>query len=347
METSRAFAVQLLTGRWFMIFSSFLIMSVSGASYMFALYSRDIKSVLGYDQSTLNLLSFFKDLGSNIGILSGLLNEVTPPSVVLSLGALLNFFGYFMVWLAVSAKLPAAATGVPLMAFFIFVGANSHCSTNTAVVVTSVKNFPGSRGIVIGILSGYLGLSAAVITQLYYAYYGDDSKSLLLLMAWLPTVTSFAFLPVIRHHRGIQQPDDSRAFYKERGGLYYPPGNIQHRHGDFVLRDGVWAWGYPNDGEQSVPDRDVSGVPYTQHNHIRILNGDLDLFGEDSARGGFGVHNHKAQVPKTLNADIDPCPLVRRTPPSGLRRPKRPIRGLNNHWVLLRSELADPVLHNF
>jgi hypothetical protein len=34
--------------------------------------------VLGYDQSTLNLVSFFKDVGTNVGILSGLLAEVTP-----------------------------------------------------------------------------------------------------------------------------------------------------------------------------------------------------------------------------------------------------------------------------
>ncbi|KAM7466250.1 hypothetical protein LguiB_013815 [Lonicera macranthoides] len=59
-------------------------MSAIGETYMFGLYSADIKSSLGYDQTTFNLLSFFKDLGANIGILSGLINEVTPPYVVLS-----------------------------------------------------------------------------------------------------------------------------------------------------------------------------------------------------------------------------------------------------------------------
>src|ERR1044072_7806671 len=93
---SKGFTLQVLSGRWFMVFSSFMIMSVSGASYMFGLYSREIKSVLGYDQSTLTLLSFFKDLGSNIGILSGLVNEITPPWVVISIGGVFNFFGYFM-----------------------------------------------------------------------------------------------------------------------------------------------------------------------------------------------------------------------------------------------------------
>ncbi|BAT96277.1 hypothetical protein LR48_Vigan02g044000 [Vigna angularis] len=211
VNNTKGFTLQVLTGRWFMAFSSFMIMSVSGASYMFSLYSREIKSVLGYDQSTLNLLSFFKDLGSNIGIISGLINEVTPPWVVLTIGGVLNFFGYFIIWLAVTRKI--ARPQVWKMCLYIFIGANSHCSTNTGVIVTSVKNFPGTRGIVIGLLSGYLGLSAAIITQIYYAFYGNDSKSLILLMAWLPTAVTFVFLPVIRHHKGVQQPNDSKAFY--------------------------------------------------------------------------------------------------------------------------------------
>ncbi|TKY53460.1 NUCLEAR FUSION DEFECTIVE 4 [Spatholobus suberectus] len=210
-RNTEGFTLQVLTGRWFMVFSSFMIMSVSGASYMFSLYSREIKSVLGYDQSTLNLLSFFKDLGANIGIISGLINEVSPPWVVITMGGVLNFFGYFMVWLAVARKI--AKPQVWNMCLYIFIGANSHCSTNTGVVVTSVKNFPGTRGIVIGLLSGYLALSAAIITQIYYAFYGNDSKSLILLMAWLPTAVTFVFLPIIRHHRGVQQPNDSKAFY--------------------------------------------------------------------------------------------------------------------------------------
>ncbi|KAI4352681.1 hypothetical protein L6164_006907 [Bauhinia variegata] len=208
----KAFSLQVLNGRWFMVFSSFLIMSVYGASYMFSLYSREIKSVLGYDQSTLNLLSFFKDLGSNIGILSGLINEVSPPWVILAIGGALNFFGYFMIWLAVTRKI--AKPQVWSMCLYIFIGANSHCSINTGALVTSVKNFPGVRGIVLGILNGYLGLSAAIITQFYYTFYGNDTKSLILLMAWLPSATAFVFLPVIRHHKGLQQPNDSKVFYK-------------------------------------------------------------------------------------------------------------------------------------
>lgn len=100
--TAGSFSIRVITVQWFMFFSSLLIMSMAGATFMFGLYSGEIKSSLGYDQTTLNLLSFFKDLGGNIGIISGLSNEITPPWAVLSMGAAMNFVGYFMIWLSVT-----------------------------------------------------------------------------------------------------------------------------------------------------------------------------------------------------------------------------------------------------
>ncbi|XP_027186944.1 protein NUCLEAR FUSION DEFECTIVE 4-like isoform X2 [Cicer arietinum] len=116
-----------------------------------------------------------------------------------------------MIWLAVTKKISKPA--IWNMCLYIFIGANSHCSTNTGALVTSVKNFPGSRGVVIGLLTGYLGLSGAIITQLYYTFYGNDSKSLIFLMAWLPTAVTFVFMPIIKHHKGTEQPNDFNAFY--------------------------------------------------------------------------------------------------------------------------------------
>jgi hypothetical protein len=123
-----AFARQVLTGRWFTLFACLLILSALGATYAFGVYSPLLKSALGYDQRAVATLAFFKDLGSNVGVPVGLLNEVAPPWVVLAVGTAMN---------------------LPL-------------SGRVAVV----RNFPEQgRDAVLGLAKGYVGLSSAALPR--------------------------------------------------------------------------------------------------------------------------------------------------------------------------------------
>ncbi|KMT11441.1 hypothetical protein BVRB_5g107650 [Beta vulgaris subsp. vulgaris] len=196
--SARSFTIQLLAGRFFVVFATILILSFIGSAYIFGLYSGDIKSTLGYDQTTLNLLSFFKDLGTYVSVHAGLLMEVSPPWVVLSLGGIINFFGYFMIWLSVTHRI--AHPPVWLMCLYITIGANSLGFANSGGLVPCVQNFPENRGVVIGILKSYLGIGGAIMTQFYHALYGNDSSAVgvILVIAWLPALVSLLFAFSVR-----------------------------------------------------------------------------------------------------------------------------------------------------
>uniref|UniRef100_A0A9I9CKD3 Protein NUCLEAR FUSION DEFECTIVE 4-like n=1 Tax=Cucumis melo TaxID=3656 RepID=A0A9I9CKD3_CUCME len=204
------FIGQVVVGRWFSLFASFLVMTGAGGVYLFAYYSRDIKTTLQCDQTTLNRIGFYKDLGSNVGVIAGLLAEVAPTWLVLLIGAAFNFIGYFKIWQAVTGKIVRPT--VAFFCFYIMIGANSQNFANTGVLVTCVKNFPERRGVMLGLLKGFVGLSGAIMTQLYIAIYGHDTKSLILLIAWFPSIVSLIFVYTIREIKFVKHPNEFRVF---------------------------------------------------------------------------------------------------------------------------------------
>lgn len=153
-----------LNTKWFSTVASIWIQCTSGSLYTFSIYSPTLKSTQSYDQSTLDTVSVFKDIGANCGVLSGVLyTKATShhhhqrtstissgPWVVLLVGAIQCFAGYFLMWAAVSGLIRPPP--VVVMCLFMFVAAHAQSFFNTANVVTSVRNFPSYSGTAVGIM---------------------------------------------------------------------------------------------------------------------------------------------------------------------------------------------------
>ncbi|KAA8535213.1 hypothetical protein F0562_030216 [Nyssa sinensis] len=73
-----------------------------GNACNFPLSSHSLKSILGFNQRQLTVLGVANDIGENVGLLRGIVCNKFPPWVVLLIGAFACFFGYGVLWLAVS-----------------------------------------------------------------------------------------------------------------------------------------------------------------------------------------------------------------------------------------------------
>ncbi|KAK9116926.1 hypothetical protein Sjap_015873 [Stephania japonica] len=200
--------------KWTATVASIWIQCTSGSLYTFGIYSPLLKSTQHYNQSTLDIIAVFKDIGTNAGLLSGLLYTAVMPSTVPSpsaaaigkvvggpwvvhlAGAIQCFTGYFLVWLSVTGALPRPP--IPLMCFFMFLASHAQTFYNTANVVSAVQNFPNYSGTAVGIMKGFVGLSGAILIQVYRTIFVDDPSNFLMMLALLATLNPLLLMSFVR-----------------------------------------------------------------------------------------------------------------------------------------------------
>ncbi|XP_060968053.1 protein NUCLEAR FUSION DEFECTIVE 4-like [Cannabis sativa] len=200
----------VLNSKWVSTVASLWIQTTSGSLYTFSIYSQALKTTQHYDQSTLDTIAVFKDIGVNCGLLSGLLYSYATcdtattsfyrrgPWLVLLVGAGQCFLGYFLMWAAVSGLIPRPH--VPVMCLFMLLAAHAQSFFNTANVVTGVRNFPRYSGTIVGIMKGFLGLSGAILVQVYQTILYNKPTSFLLMLALLPTINCLLLMWFVRIH---------------------------------------------------------------------------------------------------------------------------------------------------
>lgn len=182
--------------RWLVLVAAMWVQSMAGIGYLFGAISPVLKARLGYNQRQLAALAVAKNVGGYVGVVAGTLSAALPAWAMLLMGAAQNLLGYGWLWLIVTGKAPP----LPLwmMCVLIFVGNNSATYFNTASLVTCVQNFPASRGPMVGILKGFLGLTSAILTQVYAVTRATDQASLILIIAVGPSLVAVAVMLVVR-----------------------------------------------------------------------------------------------------------------------------------------------------
>ncbi|KAG2565755.1 protein NUCLEAR FUSION DEFECTIVE 4-like isoform X2 [Panicum virgatum] len=207
-ERLRAFS----RNRWLVLVAAMWVQSMAGVGYLFGAISPVLKATLGYDQRQVAALAVAKNLGGYVGVVAGTLSAALPPWAMLLMGAAQNLLGYGWLWLIVNGQAPALP--ISMMCVLIFVGTNSATYFNTASLVTCIQNFPTSRGPMVGILKGFLGLTSAILTQIYAVMHTTDEAKLVLMAAVGPALVAIAMMFVVRPVGGHKQarPSDKKSF---------------------------------------------------------------------------------------------------------------------------------------
>ncbi|KAK4843996.1 hypothetical protein QYF36_015147 [Acer negundo] len=208
--------MERLNSKWIATVASIWIQCSIGGTYTFGIYSSTLKSTQNYDQSTLERVAVFKDIGGCTGVLSGLLYSFVTldrhrrrcfcgPWVVLLTGAILSFVGYLFMWASVVGLIHRPP--VALMCLFMFTVAHSMTFSIPADNVTGVRNFPAHVGTIVGLMEGYLGLSGAIIIRVYDALFKGNPSNYLLFLAVYPTSVSLLLMYFVRIHDTNSEDD--------------------------------------------------------------------------------------------------------------------------------------------
>lgn len=181
--------------RWVGLASAMAIQACGGLTYTYAVYSEHMKEVLQYTQVQVDDIGAAKDFGQSLGIVGGLLYNLYPPFVVVSIGAVLHFIGYMCVLLTLTRKI---APPFWLLCTSIGVGVGGDSWMDAACIGTNLQNFQEHRGTVLGILKAEVGLSGAIFVTIYKAFMRPDVDKYVLLVTIGPTVAGLALALLIR-----------------------------------------------------------------------------------------------------------------------------------------------------
>ncbi|KAF3957559.1 hypothetical protein CMV_017446 [Castanea mollissima] len=200
--------MERVSNKWMATVASMWI-QCSSAVYTFSVYSSVLKSSQGYNQSTLEIVVVFRDIGSIGGVLAGLLYSAVTnggdhsgfcgPWVVLLAGATQNFLGYFLIWASVVGLIKRPS--VPLMCLFMYLSSQSMPFFNTANTVSGVQNFPDYSGTIVGIMKGFSGISGAILIRAYNTFYEGEPSKFLLMLALLPTLISLVLMLLVKIYK--------------------------------------------------------------------------------------------------------------------------------------------------
>uniref|UniRef100_A0A7S3PJP0 Major facilitator superfamily (MFS) profile domain-containing protein n=2 Tax=Aplanochytrium stocchinoi TaxID=215587 RepID=A0A7S3PJP0_9STRA len=160
--------------RWIGVPASLFLELCAGTPYAYGVYSGHLKGTLRLSQKEVNEISSLGNVGLYLSLLGGVFYDRAGPKLTGLIGAIVSAFGYFLIFQVTADNLGSPSV---YTVAFLFAIAWQGCSwEDTAAIGTSVKNFPHDRGLVLGLLKSFFGLSGAIVSSLAAGFFPSSGK---------------------------------------------------------------------------------------------------------------------------------------------------------------------------
>ena len=171
-----------MDARWLSLSGGMIAESVSGSAYLLGVYSPQVKAILNLTQLDLQDISSIGNVGQYATIDAGIIFDLLGVRATIVIGVLLNALGYLLFWAGLKGSVPNSAG---MMSLYAFLWNHGSSCIDVSSLSSSIRNFPKNKGLVIGMVKSFFGLSASILTVLYTIFYKPDVISFLEFIAIL------------------------------------------------------------------------------------------------------------------------------------------------------------------
>jgi MFS family permease len=143
-------------------------------------YSTDLKNVLNLTQDNIDLVAAIGGLGAYLSFAAGFAFDWFGPRASTAVSMVLTCVGYLLMWAEATGRIEG---NVSLLCFAAFLWNHGSAWADVTAITTQTRNFPQDRGLLIGVVKSFYGMSATMFAVAYNALYPNDPGSFLLFMA--------------------------------------------------------------------------------------------------------------------------------------------------------------------
>jgi MFS family permease len=217
-----------VVSRWIVLVASLAAEICGGAMYAFGVYSEQLRITLSYSQTQLQSLALASNIGNFCNIPSGIVQDRCGTRVTVLCGIAVNFAGYFLLWLVATERLELQ---YPYVFGISMLWGNGSGWFDTAVITTNMANFPSERGVVVGLLKSFFGLSSALLSLVFFAFFNPlgapaSADTFILFLAVALSAVGLAIVPAVNTVPQDPPPPERTTAKTVRCRLLLAYGNV-------------------------------------------------------------------------------------------------------------------------